>query len=75
MTPTIEPYSDDGREIAVRTPYNEDFKNALKALVPPQDRDWDPDEQAWIVRDFDGIYAVDLVALMRQHFGDVHATI
>ncbi len=40
----------DGSNLVVETPYDRGFVAQLKALIPYNDRRWDPDHKAWLVR-------------------------
>ena len=40
----------DAGNLTVETPYNRGFVAQLKALIPYNDRRWDADRKAWLVR-------------------------
>ena len=47
--------------LLVETPYNREFVAQLKALIPYNDRRWDPDRKAWLVRVDHGLTVQKLI--------------
>ena len=63
--PTIE---EDGDLFVLRSPYDPDFVNELKAAVPSYDREWDPAEKCWSINlDHQPV----VMELVEEFFGEV----
>jgi hypothetical protein len=54
-----------GDKIAVKTPYNQAFIEALKAGIPAPQRAWVAASKEWIV---DGAFEESIKALIQTHF-------
>ena len=52
----------------VWTPFNEDFRVAIKQVIPPRARRWDPDERCWRV---DCYWFGNAQELLPDHFPDL----
>lgn len=59
---------DDRLGVEVQAPYDRSFVEALKALAPPHDREYDPHSKHWW---FASMYLEQLKDLCVQHFGHV----
>lgn len=55
-------------KFALRTPYDREFNNRMKDLVPQGAREWDPAEHVWVI---DDCWAVEVYALCQEVFGGV----
>lgn len=55
----------ESNTIAVETPYNERFVEALKDTIPPQDRTWNPLLKQWEIMD---CYEDEVLGLIRAFF-------
>lgn len=58
----------DGANLILETPYNPGLVAQLKALIPYNDRRWDPDQKVWLVRPDHG---PRLQSLCDQFFSEV----
>ncbi len=57
----------DAGNLTVETPYNRGFVAQLKALIPYNDRRWDADRKAWLVRSDHGS---TIQKLVKQFYGE-----
>jgi hypothetical protein len=58
----------DGTNLILETPYNPGLVAQLKALIPYNDRRWDPDQKVWLIRPDHG---PTLQSLIDQFFDEV----
>jgi hypothetical protein len=56
-----------GSSIAVETPFDRDFVDSLKAIVPYSDRKWDTKQKLWLISD---AYGQAIANLIHGHFGE-----
>lgn len=59
-------HSDDGDELYLKTPYNEEFRDKMKDLVDRDSRKWDAEAKHWII---DPAYEELLEQLVRDYWG------
>lgn len=57
----------NGSSIAVETPFDRDFVESLKTLVPYADRKWDKQAKLWLISPS---YAQPVANLIHGHFGE-----
>jgi len=60
--------SDRANWLKVITPFNRDFIDELKVIVPSSERNWNPGDKCWLVRD---TYLVELAELCNRCFDEV----
>lgn len=49
----------------LHAPYNRDFTNAMKDLVPPDERKWENDKKAWWISD---AWVDDVDILLKDYY-------
>lgn len=59
-------HSEDGDELYLKTPYNEEFRDKMKDLVDRDSRKWDSTAKHWII---DPGYEEELEKLVRDYWG------